>query len=226
MKNLITLIALISIFASTTLSAQTKYTRIGLMAYPKPETPVLPDGVSSESNWIVPPLFLESERRFLKFFTIGSEITFGRMGIDNSVYGSEHSTRVTNIGLELQGKISIPIVEIFEVFGQYGIGYMHSFYSMKSDYNGAQQFDNNFGIGYISNTLSVGGSVILGKSIGLFVEAGVLKTKSVKNLNDLMEDSMSAYGSHIPTPALGAQGEQKILGETGFAKVGVVFQIN
>jgi hypothetical protein len=165
MKNLITLIALISLFASTTLSAQTKYTRIGLMAYPKPETPVLPDGVSSESKWIVPPVFLESERRFLKFFTIGTELTFGRMGIDNTIYGTDHRARITNVGFEVQGKISIPLVEIFEVYGQYGMGYMHSFYSMSSNLNGVEQYSNKFGIGYISKTLSLGGSVILGRSI-------------------------------------------------------------
>ena len=33
--------------------------------------------------------------------------------------------------------------------------------------------DQSFGIGYISNTLSVGGSVIFGESIGLFIDKSI-----------------------------------------------------
>ena len=225
MKNLFTLIAIISFFAATQLSAQTRYTRIGIMSFPKPESPALPEGVSSEGKWVVPPLFLESERRFLKFFTIGSELTFSRYGIDNTVYGTTSTARITNLGLELQGKLSIPIVDMFEVYGQYGIGYMHSFHNFKSDL-GSETFQQQYGIGYITNTLSVGGSIILGESIGLFVEAGMMKTKTVKNLNDIIEDSMADYGAHIPAPSLGEMGNQRIKGESAYAKIGIVFQIN
>ena len=103
---------------------------------------------------------------------------------------------------------------------------MHSFYGQSTTHPSGDNLKSNFSIGYISNTLSLGGSVILGESIGLFIEAGVLKTKSVKNLNDIVDDSLAGYGSHIPTPALGPQGNEKITGETGFAKIGLVFQIN
>jgi hypothetical protein len=54
----------------------------------------------------------------------------------------------------------------------------------------------------------------------------MLSTTTVKSLSDLVDDSMYDFGSHIPSPALGEAGNQKIKGETGFAKIGLVFQIN
>lgn len=222
-KSLILSLVLLSI-TCLELDAQ-KYTRIGIMGYEQPEIPATPEGVSQDARWVIPPVFLESERRFLKYFTLGSEIQFSRYGVDTEIYGTEHTFRATNIGLELQGKVSIPIVEMFEAYGQYGIGYMHSFISNKSHIEG-HDLDQSFGIGYISNTLSVGGSVIFGESIGLFIEAGVMKTRSVKTINEIYDDSIDGSDFNNPRVDLGPMGEDHSEGSAGFVKLGVVFQIN
>ena len=180
MKNSIILSIILSIVLSTQLSSQTKYTRIGLMGIEKIKLPTdLPEGVSQELKWIVPPIFLESERRVMKYFTIGTEVHFNRYGINTSAYNNIDQTFTsTSLGLELQGKLSIPIAQIFEAFAQYGIGYTHNFIKAKTT-AGDTDFDQDLNIGYITQTMSIGGSVILGESIGVFIETGVMNVKSV-----------------------------------------------
>lgn len=226
MKNSVLFLALIGLFFATQSNAQTKYTRIGIMGYEKFNAEMaVPEGVDADSRWIVPPIFFEKERRFLKFFTLGTEINFSRYGLDADSYGANHKFRVTNLGMEVQGKVSIPIVEIFEVYGQFGIGYMHSFIKNSSSVQG-QTFDQKFGIGYITSTASIGGSIIFAESIGLFIEAGVMKGRSLKTINEIYDDSIAGASYDTPKFDLGSMGQQHAEGQTPFVKLGVVFQIS
>ncbi len=184
----------------------------------------LPEGVSSELNWIVPPIFLESERRFMKYFTIGSEIQFSRMGIDTEIYGASSKFRSTSLGLELQGKVSIPIFNIFEAYGQYGLGYSHYFINTTTT-GGDTNIEQDFGIGYITHSMSLGASIIFAESFGFFIEAGVMKGKSVKTVGEIYDDAVSTYGSAPASDVLGSMANDHASGKSPFVKIGVVFQI-
>ena len=225
MKNSLLLAAIFSVLIISQSFGQTRYTRIGIMGYEKMQQEInTPEGISAEPKWIVPPLFLESERRFLKFFTLGTEINFSKYGVDIQSYGHSQKFSTTNLGMEVQGKLSIPVAQIFEVYGQLGIGYSHSFIKNSYSLNGTQ-YDQNFGIGYIMRTTSIGGSIIFGESIGLFIEAGIIKGRSVKTNSEIYDDSLAGSGFNTPRVDLGPIGDEHATGQSPFVKIGVVFQI-
>lgn len=220
MKNVTITVALFC-FISLQLDAQTKYTRIGVMGIEKVDLSN-DHGVQSELKWIVPPVFLETERRLLKYFTLGSEIQFMRYGVDTDAGYSFGKFRSTGIGLEVQAKVSIPIANVFEVYGQYGLGYNHFFISSKTT-TGDHTLEHNMDLGYITQSLSVGGSVIFAESFGFFLEAGVMKARTVKTMSELYEDSVAGLG--YPNAPGGYGSNDYVYSSSPYVKVGIVFQI-
>lgn len=205
--------------------SNTRYTRIGLTFYePAQIHGTIPDNMDIKHGWVVPPIFLESDRRFAKFFTLGTEISYGKHKWDMSTPQFTNIVITSNLGFEVQGKLSIPLVDMFEIYAQYGIGYGHTFINNTYDI-GNSALSSKFSFGSINKTLSVGASIILFDSFGFFAEAGVRKSKSIKTQAELFDASTSQFGANVPTGAQVGIPEQRDESSAPFVKLGVVFQM-
>ena len=223
MNKSIIIIALVNVFFALQMNAQfNKSTRFGITGYSTSSVEgTIAPGSSVESYWVVPPIFLESERRFAKIFTFGTEMTYGKQRFDVSTPYSNQSLTSTLAAIEAQLKVSLTIVRMIEIYGQASIGYAHAF--IKSDVSDASGFDldSSFDFGSYTTSGSVGASIIFGGSFGAFVEVGALNATTTKTMAELYDDSApaGASSSQIGLP------NEPVSNTTGFAKIGLVFAI-
>jgi len=212
MKNIATLISALLLMTTLAFGQDfKKSSRLGISFFPQPET-ISDIDVDVNKGWVIPPIFFESERRFLKFFTFGSESTFGWYKVTSEDYQMDMNFYC--VQTELQGKVSIPIAGWIEVYGQYGLG-LHGQW-IRSD---VQSINNQYFIGSVSKTMSAGASLFLFDGFGIFTEAGILKLKSLNKIGDIVESSTGASYNH-PSK------DDYIESQSSFLKLGLVFSIN
>lgn len=212
MKNFaIIILALFTFTATVQAQDYKKSTRIGMYFYPQPENmEELPSEVNQ--GWVVPNVFIESDRRFLRYFTIGTETTFGWYKMTSDLYDFEGN--IYNMSVELQGKLSIPFYDFLEGYAHYAIGYRGSWYSSSH-----QGYTQDLYVDFSARTLSLGVSVFLFDGFGLFAEAGQTKNKSFKTAGEIVESS-TGYNSNNPVF------DDHFENEAAYLKVGLVFSIN
>lgn len=222
-KSMLSFIVLSFIFIMN-IDAQERYTRIGLMTVPTPsQTMDLPVNMTLDHGWFVPPVFIEKDRRILKIFTIGTELMYGNYKITASGPDFHQRTNMHQLGLELQGKLSIPVMQFLELYAQYGLGYMHTFTTSALE-TPSQNINSNVNIGFTTNTMSLGGSVFLTKKTGLFAEIGAISSKSVQTIAEIYDGYSGDYGPHVPTSNEVGIPNDHITGVTAFIKLGLVFR--
>lgn len=212
MKNF-TIICSLFFFFALTADAQSfkKSTRLGLTFYPQPESMVETPAEVNE-GYVVPNIFIESERRFLKFFTIGTETNFAWYKMTADQYDFEMNAY--NMRFELQGKVSIPIFNFLEAYGQYGLGYSGVWYH--SNY---ASLDQDVYVDYATKTLSLGVSVFLFDGFGLFAEAGQISHRSFRTMGEVLE---STHAANINNPIM----DKHIEHQSAYLKLGLVFSIH
>jgi hypothetical protein len=202
-----------------------KSTRFGIYTF-ETEVQDYPDNVDIKKS-AIPAIYYSGGKSINQYVTFNFEafLHYTSFEVEYDSYSSlESKSVVINGGGGLQGEVRIPVpIDILIPYVQASLGYYHTYVDNSLKGSGTD-FSYNYDFGAIYNTIGGGGIFMIGDNFGLFGEVGYIWTRTLKTLGEVTEDILEGQGYDPDYIDLDyPEYDEKIKGDNGFFKVGLIF---